>query len=230
MQITDHMRSRIAIQMRNLDNLQQIDLYRAFADTPWSGAVEHLFELFCQLRFQTRIFLDFIPLPDHIPFHQSPDSPHTSTRSPAHIGLRRTFDIRPSAVREYGERDLRVLSPMPGVYYIPSAQNASAVDSFIFHEKYLYVFRFIISDLHKISLRFVSRFSQCTKFPPKSQWRIIFVLPDDVKPPTRPYLDSPESQSLQTLELFSSKVKMEDYMEATRFEEQGRKKKKRAEA
>jgi hypothetical protein len=224
MPITDHIRSRIAIQMRNLGSLQQINLYRTFTRTPMGGAVGHAFQCFCELHFQTRILIDCVPLPgvDHI------QVPHTVARCPTHIALRHTLDIYPSDVREYDDRDLQQLSPTPNVYYIPSAQNALAVDSFIFHGGYLYLFRFTVSDEHKINLNSI----QCDKFPMKSQWRIILVVPDDVKPPT-PYSGSLE---LQTLELFSSNVKMEDYLDVVRFNRQGeqeespRKKRKRAEA
>jgi len=63
----------------------------------------------------------------------------------------------------------------------------------------------------------VSRFTQYANFPPRSKWRLIFFVPDDVEVLTCPYSRSPE---LQTLKLFSSKVKMEDYLKVACFKEQ----------
>jgi hypothetical protein len=141
-----------------------------------------------------------------------------------------TLDIHPSSVCEYHDQDIQELIPMPDVYYIPSTQNAVAVDSFIYHHGDLYLFQYTIFDEHKINSNFMSRFTQYANFPPWSKWRLIFIVPDDVEVFACPYSRSPE---LQTLELFSSKVKMEDYMKVARLkekEEPPHKKRKRSEA
>jgi hypothetical protein len=65
-------------------------------------------------------------------------------------------------------------------------------------------------------LDFMSRFTQFPNFPPRSKWRLIFIVPDDVEVLTCPYSRNPE---LQTLELFSSKVNIEDYLKVVRFRE-----------
>ena len=49
--IMDHIRLRIAIRIQNLNALQQIEYYRAFARTPSRGAAGPMFEAFCQWHF-----------------------------------------------------------------------------------------------------------------------------------------------------------------------------------
>jgi hypothetical protein len=228
--ITDHIRSRMAIRMRDLGSLQQVSLYRTFACTPSRGAAGHIFESFCQQNFQKRILIDYVPMVRltgldgkrkrqwHTSHHPIDDRNLETLRQNA-LGRMVTLDIYPSNICEYNDQEVQGLTPTPDVYYIPSTQNAVAVDSFIYHGELLYLFQFTVAAEHKINSKFSSRF-ECANFPPQSTWRFIFILPDDVKVLTCPC----SRTELQALELFSSKVKMEDYLEATRFREQDEKK------
>jgi len=226
--VKHHIRSRMAIQMRtlrSLGTLQQVNLYRTFACTPSRGMAGHIFESFCQRHFQRRILIDYVPMilltgqrkcQWHTSHHPVEDQKSEKSRQNA---LRRTvtLDIYPSNICEYSDQDVQGLTLTPDVYYIPSTQNAVAIDSFIYHGKYLYLLHFTNSQEHKINLNFVSRFTQYANFPPRSKWRLIFIVPDDVEVLTCPYSRSPE---LQTFKLFSSKVKMEDYLKVACFKEQ----------
>ena len=44
-----------------------------------------------------------------------------------------------SNICEYGDQDVQGLTLTLDVYYIPSTQNAVAIDSFIYHGRYLYL-------------------------------------------------------------------------------------------
>jgi len=223
--ITDHMRSRIAIHMRNLDSLQQVNLYHTLDCTPSRGAAGHIFESFFQQHFQRRIFINFVPMVRltghdgqckhqwHTSHHPVEDQKLEKSRQNA---LRRmvTLDIYPSNIHEYSDQDVQGLILTPDVYYIPSTQNAAAIDSFVYHGGYLYLLHFTTSQEHKIDLKFMSRFTQYANFPPRSTWRLIFIVPDDAEVLTCPY-----SRSSETVKLFSSKVNMEDYLEVVRSKE-----------
>lgn len=236
--ITDHIRSRMAIRMRNLSSIQQVDVYRTFACTSLRGAAGYIFESFCQLHFQKRILIDCVPMiqlsgydgqckrqwyTSH--YHPFEDRNSETLRQNA---LRQAvaLDIYPSAVKEYHDQDIQGLTPVPDVYYIPSTQNAVAVDSFIYHHEYLYLFQFTIADEHKINSKFMARFTQYAKFPPQSRWIFVFVVPDDVTVLTCSYQQSLKSQSLK---LFSSTVVMEKYLKdlEEQKEESANKKQKR---
>ena len=225
--ITDHIRSRIAIRMRNLDSLQQIDLYRNLACTPSRGAAGHLSESFCQQHFQRRILINYLPMIQltghdgqhkhqwHTSHHPVEDQNLEKSRQNA---LRHmvTLDGYPSNICEYNDRDVQGLILTPHVYYIPSTQNAVAIDSFILHGGYLYLLYFTTSQEHKINLKFMSRFTEYANFPPQSKWRLIFIVPDDIEVLTCPYSRSLE---FQTVKLFSSKVNMQDYLKVMRFKD-----------
>lgn len=222
--ITDHIQSRITIQMRNLDSLQQVKYYHAFAHTPSRGAAGPIFEAFCQQQFQTQIHIEHMPM-IQLAKHDDSQSWYTGHLPFEDLMMERlrqktlcqvvTLNIRPSTVYEYNDQDLKGLNLTPGVYYLPSTQNMIALDSFIFHGGFLYLFQFTISGEHKIDAKFTSLFTH-TNFPPISKWRIIFVIPDDVKVLTCPYS---QSQELQSIIPFSSKIKMEEYLELTGFKE-----------
>lgn len=225
--ITDHIRSRIAIRMRDLDSLQQVDLYRDLACTPSRGAAGHIFESFCQQHFQRRILINYVPMIRltghdgqrnhqwHTSHHPVEDQNLEKSRQNA-LHRMVTLDVHPSNICEYNDQDVQGLILTPDVYYIPSTQNAVAIDSFIYHDRYLYLLHFTNSQEHKTNLDFMSRFTQFPNFPPRSKWRLIFIVPDDVEVLTCPYSRNPE---LQTLELFSSKVNIEDYLKVVRFRE-----------
>ena len=222
--ITDYIRSRIAIRMRNLGSLQQVELY-TFAQTPSPrGAAGLMFEAFFQQHFQRRILIDVVPMiwltghdgqrnrQWHTSHHPVKDQTLEISRQNVLCQIV-TLDIYPSDVREYHDRDVPELTPTPDVFYIPSIHNAVAIDSFIYHGGYVYVFQFFTSEKPKINSKFMLRFTQYANFPPWSKWRVIFIIPDDVEALTCPHSRSPE---LQTLELFSSKVNVEDYMKVAR--------------
>ena len=63
--ITKFVESQLVICLRNLQFEEQIDLYNRFACSPSArGMTGPLFEAYCQLRFQTEIFIPMVRLPD----------------------------------------------------------------------------------------------------------------------------------------------------------------------
>ena len=63
--ITKFVESQLVICLRNLQFEEQIDLYNRFARSPSArGMTGPLFEAYCQLRFQTEIFIPMVRLLD----------------------------------------------------------------------------------------------------------------------------------------------------------------------
>ena len=76
--------------------------------------------------------------------------------------------IYPLSIYEYQNKDIKKLAPTLNIYYIPSMQNAVAVNLFILHNGYLYLFQFTVSNRHNINDNFVSCFAQLLQKRPKN--------------------------------------------------------------
>jgi hypothetical protein len=119
-----------------------------------------------------------------------------------------TLDVRPSETCRYDQEGLGKLKARRDVFCIPTLQNEVGLDSFIWHQDHLYVFQFTIAKRHGIKDGPISMLEQCPKLPPRSNWRFIFVISDDVDVLECPY---PQTPVLQELRPFSSIVRMEEY-------------------
>ena len=225
--ITDHIRSRIVIRLRNLDTLEQINFYRKISRPHCRTLAGHVFEAFCQKQFQKKIEIEYIPMV-RLDDNQPKDDTQRQQRNPqwhsshnpfADAGLaaeqaiacnhRATLDIRPSATLEYDDRNFEGFDPTPDVYYVPSRQNAVAVDSFIFHNNRLFLFQFTVSNQHGISPKLITTLTKCTRFKERAIWVFIFVMPDDVEVLTCPY---PREHDLQEVKPHLSKIKLDTYL------------------
>jgi hypothetical protein len=222
MPITDHIRSRLAIRMRNYDMDQLIETFELFSSVAslreMSGII---FENICHQRFQKQILLKYMLMvrlarddrsrqPRWYSSHRPIDQ--RDTKGQELESLRRdafdrceTLDLSPSDTREYDDLDFALES---NVYYIPMKPNQVAVDSFICYGGYLYLFQFTVSEERKINDGLISQFATCRNLPPPRNWRYIFVIPDGVKTLVCPY---PKSPGIQELRPCSSQVVVEDF-------------------
>jgi hypothetical protein len=240
--ITKLVESQLVVCLRNLQIKDQIELYNYFARLPTARHMTGpLFEAYCQLRFQTEIALEFIPmvrLPDPEP--KPKPKPTREVRSnkkrkvvkavpgedyrtrgtqwhSSHIKLADELEqlrmialtqparlkVLPSGIREYdSSQPLCILSD---VYYLPKSDNQVALDSFILHDNFLYIFQFTGGKQHGINEGLLSFFDRCQRVPAHAYWRFIFVIPHDVG-----ILKCPASPNKEILELkiFSSIVPM----------------------
>ncbi len=218
--MTDQMQSRLASRLRNYNSREQINWYRFFARKPSArGLGGHLFEAFCQQRFRNRINIQCFPL---VRLDDMDDMAHKSRWHTSHnrlsgelegmrldaLGRSISLNIPTPDICEYNHLELEELAVEPGIFYIPAAENAEAVDSFIYCGNNLYLFQFTVSGDHDIKPGFISRFAKCNKFPPRENWHFIFILPDDVSVLKCRY---PKDPDLQNLKIFSSQVKLEGY-------------------
>jgi hypothetical protein len=213
--ITDYMQTKLAITLRNQDARQQIELYRTCATIPSArGMAGSIFEAICQRRFQDRIAIECVPMV-HLD-DGGRNLGHSGYRSLQHeeleeirldaLGDTVALNVRPSDTYEYSDDDLRTLDPLPDVYYIPRITNEVALDSFIWHDGFLYLFQFTVDQRHGIKDGILERLSQLS---PSSRfsWRYIFVIPADIDELVCPYPLSPE---LRKLRPYSSKILVDD--------------------
>jgi hypothetical protein len=91
------------------------------------------------------------------------------------------------------------------VYYLPKQNNQVALDSFILHDNFLYIFQFTGGKQHGINEGLLSFFERCQRVPAHAYWHFIFVIPHDVgilKCPASP------NKEILSLKIFSSIVPM----------------------
>ena len=219
MPITDHIRSRLAIRVRDYDMDQLIETFKLFFSVASSrGMSGNIFENICHQRFQKQILLKYMLMvrltrddrsrqPRWYSSHRPIDQQGQELESLRRDAFDRceTLDLSPSDTREYDDLDFALES---NVYYIPMKPNQVAVDSFICYGGYLYLFHFTVSEEHKINDGLISQFATCRNLPPPRNWRYIFVIPDGVKTLVCPYPKSPEVQELRPC---SSQVVVEDF-------------------
>jgi len=111
--------------------------------------------------------------------------------------------VRPSDTCEYDTG--QPLCIMSDVYYLPKQDNQVALDSFILHDNFLYIFQFTGGKQHGIKEGFLPFFANCQRVPARANWRFIFVIPHDVD-----IVKCPASPNVEILELkiFSSIVRV----------------------
>jgi hypothetical protein len=209
--ITDYIRSGLALSLRNHDMRQLIETYKSFISVPFSrGMAGFIFESICHQRFQDQISIECMPMvrlasddgrrnPKWHSIHDTFENYELENLREKKLPECTTLDVSPGA-HEYNELELAI---EPDIYYIPMKSNEVAFDSFICHGDHLYIFQFTVSQEHGINDGLTLRFAECTNFPPRENWRFIFVIPNNVKHFQCPF---PKSQALQDLEIFSAQV------------------------
>jgi hypothetical protein len=215
--ITDHIGSRLALQIRNAHVEEQLKLYNLWATTPsFRGMTGTLFEGYCHGVFQVRIRLQ---LHDMIRREGGSEKSRPQWQSIYCVvhnakletqrqeALRRFIevDIQPVNAYEYHDSELEGLLIRENVYYIPFKGNEVGLDSFILSGGYLYVFQMTGGKNHKIKDGMFALLDQCANVPNYGRWRYVFVIPDDVEVLTTPYSAMTEALKLK---LFCARMVM----------------------
>ena len=221
--ITDHMRSRLALAMRNQNIHKQVEMFLLFNSLASSKALSGiLFENICHHQFQRRIHIDYVPMvwledskrrgnPQwHSSHYAIAESEQLERQRLGALGRLETLDVSPSDCIEYD--GCKPFSLQENIYYIPMISNEVAFDSFICYDGHLYIFQFTVSKNHDIKKGLISRIPELIgleHLPQREKWHFIFIIPDDGKTLKCPYC--PEFQGL---ELHSSKLVMKDFIES----------------
>ena len=218
--ITDHIRSRLALAMRNQNIRKQVEMFRLFNSLASSKALSGIiFENICHQQFQRRIHIDYVPmvwLEDgsrrewHSSHYAIAESEQLERQRLGALDRLKTLDVSPSGCLEYD--GCKPFSLQENIYYIPMISNEVVFDSFICYDGHLYIFRFTVSKNHDVKKGLISRIPELIGWehlPQREKWHFIFIIPDDGK-----NLKCPYCPEFQGLEPHSSKLVMKDLIES----------------
>ena len=184
--LTHSIQSRLASQLRYLEQAELIRMYKRLAKDSDSRATAGIpFESAAQLCLQDTMNLELVPMvrlansrAGTLPrWHSSHNllADASLDKSPQEeLKQRLTLTVRPSQTVEY--RDARLLV-VPNVFYVPASTNQVALDSFIIIDGLLYIFQFTIASVHDIHPGLANVVEIFQGLPTMDKWRFIFVIP-----------------------------------------------------
>jgi hypothetical protein len=213
--MTEAIEKKLARRFQNLQQIEQLRLYKFFARTPDSRAVAGLFiESICQRRLQEGVTINIVPMvkldkdrkggkleKERVPqWHSSHvhvfDSILDASRQRALLQSR-YIDINPSQSFEFQDA---LSSVSPRIFYVPVATNHEALDSFILLNEELFVFQFTVGTHHGIKPGLIKFLKRCSGVPTMDKWTFVFVIPDN----TILKCPQPWSLELRKLRLWST--------------------------
>ena len=217
--ISPFIASKVARQMRALKRHELDSLFKRYNALPSTRRMSgDVFEAYCHVIFSTRIEFDFVPMvriggqpttrekrmaqwfSSHTEFSGSVQSQELEVLRASTLACGASLDVYPSRVVDYDSNEIaRGLRIEADVYYIPIKTNQTGIDSFILHDKTLYLLQMTVSDTHGISDELWPFLVSLKGLPPKRNWRFIFV-----KPPSKILAcPVPRSAELWDLDLYS---------------------------
>jgi hypothetical protein len=222
--ISPFIASKVASRMRALKRHELVSLFERYnalsSARRMSGDV---FEAYCHVIFSTRIEFDFVPMvriggqptvrekrmpqwfSSHTGFSGSVQPQALEVLRASALASGASLDMYPSRVVDYDSDEVaKGLHIAADVYYIPIKTNQAGIDSFILHDKTLYLLQMTVSDTHGISDELWPFLVSLKGLPPKRNWRFIFV-----KPPGKILAcPVPCSAELFDLDLYSAEVEV----------------------
>ncbi len=163
---------------------QLLDMWTNFSKfgDAW-GMTGPIFEVFIHQRFRTHIDLDTTPMVQstransrwHALF--STKRPQSAT---VHGMAKQDFSLQVDVGNTFVYDTTTTLSIRPDVYYVPRSGQQVALDSFILHGGYLNVFQCTGGHGHDIKGGLYDFLASCSGLPPRTNWRFVFVVPEDL--------------------------------------------------
>jgi hypothetical protein len=221
--VTDWIKSRLALRLRNLEQAEQIHPYRLFSRARGNRSMAGiLYQAMVQSDLQHGISLIAFPMVEkpvdrsssseirvsHLRWYSSrtlPDSCALETLD--QVPLNQLLVIQPDSCQQYSDSGLS--SMMPNVIYIPQLTNQKVVDSFILVDGTLCLLQFPTTSTHEIN-HGLAEVGDKYGLPPMELWRFVFLIPPNMtltvpQPRKMPPRDlalysavvGPEAQSLQ---------------------------------
>ena len=222
--ISPFVASKLAARMRVLERHELVHLFERYSAIPSTRRLAgDVFTAYCHVIFSTKIKLDFFPMvriggqpqtkaakdlqwfSSHTEFRGSDDSTVLEALRVKASTKKVSLRIDPSCVVDYSSDEVvDRLHVEANIYYIPINANRAGINSFILHNKKLYLFQTTISDAHIITPKLLSFLLKLKGLPPQNRWHFIFV-----RPPRRILACSiPDSAELRELVLYSAEVKV----------------------
>jgi hypothetical protein len=176
--ITGEVQQQVVQRLAEFNIDQLLDIWTHFSKFgDAQGVTGSIFEAFVHRHFRTRIDVDASPMVRlkrrnarwHASFNTNQPHPTVQAFS-LHIDVSNTFIYN----------NTTTLHIRPDIYYIPRSGQHVALDSFILHGGYLYVFQCTGGYKHDIKDGLVNFLASCSGLPPRTNWHFVFVLPDDL--------------------------------------------------
>ncbi|KAF8513599.1 hypothetical protein BU17DRAFT_53205 [Hysterangium stoloniferum] len=185
--VTDFVRRQLLLQIGKIEPNDILKMLRHLTRVPNGGMAGLLFEAHFQRTFAKGINIDAKPMFRghsknsrwHSTFHSS--SSFQEARRNASLDTSSDFSlcVTPAGTIEYDHAEQ--LTIKEASYYIPRAANEAAIDSFILHDGYLYLFQFTTGSTHGIKPSLQNVLDRFAGLPDWKHWRFIFIVPDDLK-------------------------------------------------
>ena len=213
--ISPFIASEFAHRMQALKRYELVDLFNHYNLIPYTRKMScNVFEAYCHIIFSTRIKFDYVPMVriGGQPIVREKRVPqrllsHTElSRSPEVLRVASLdMPVNPYRAVDYDSNEIaKGLNIKADVYYIPIKTIHAGIDSFILHDKILYLFQMTVSDTD-ISDELWPFLASLKGLPHEHNWRFIFI-----KSPGKilacPIL--PHSAELWDLELYSAEIKV----------------------
>jgi hypothetical protein len=164
-----------------------------------------IFEVFVRRRFRTRIHLDATPMVRSNCANSrwyasfSTKRPQSAT---VHGVAQQVFSLQVDVGSTFVYDTTPGLSIRPDVYYVARSGQQGALDSFILHGGYLDVFQCTGGHDHNIERGIYDFLVSCSGLPPRTNWRFVFVIPDDLVSFSCP------ASSVKDLGLYTARIPM----------------------
>ncbi|KAF8344462.1 hypothetical protein F5887DRAFT_971369 [Amanita rubescens] len=175
---------RVVQRLEEFSDDQLLDMWNNFLKFGDArGMTGPIFEVFVHRRFRTRVYLDATPMfrsnRANFRWHASFSTkrPHSAT---VHGVAQQDFSLQVDVGNTFVYDTTMTLSIRPDVYYVPRSGQQVALDSFILHGGYLNVFQCTGGKDHDIKGGLYDFLASCSGLPPRTNWRFVFVVPDDL--------------------------------------------------
>jgi hypothetical protein len=175
---------QVVQRLKEFSDDQLLDMWTNFSKFgDAQGMTGSIFEAFVHRRFRTRIDLDAMPMVRsnhansrwHASF--STKRPHSAT---VHGVAQQVFSLQIDVDNKIVYDTTTKLSIQPDIYYVPRSGQQVALDSFMLYGGYLNMFQCTGHHDHNIKGGLDDFLASCSGLPPRTNWRFVFVIPDDL--------------------------------------------------
>ncbi|KAK2460049.1 hypothetical protein APHAL10511_007926 [Amanita phalloides] len=182
--ISVEVEQQVVQRLEKFSDDQLLDMWTYFSKFGDArGMTGSIFQVFVHRRFRTRIYLDAMPMVrsnranSRLCASFSTNRPQSATVQGV---AQQVFSLRVDVGSTFVYDTTIRLSIRPDVYYVPRSGQQVALDSFILREGYLNVFQCTGHHDHDIKSGIYDFLASCSGLPPRTNWRFVFVIPDDL--------------------------------------------------
>jgi hypothetical protein len=202
---------RFMTAINELQRLERIDLYHLFASVNDSRAVAGLaYESSGHTLLKEGVTLTLTPMIKTYArtiFHWRAQGEEQTSDSMVLDNSEITVSFPPNAAIVYEGTQTPI---QPNHLYVPKARNKVALDSFFKLDPNLYIFQFIVANVHHIKKGLEKSFAGQENIPPKTGWRFVYITPPGCEVDVK--ATSEVEQALGGVTLYSAHLEVEQRM------------------